>query len=179
MAESKTKNIERNRAPRVQISYDLETYNSPTGIELPFVMGVMAPLAGVSETAEAMKPPAERAFVDVDAVRFPDFMKALAPRVKARVKSTLPPDPGAAPGGDADELAVDLSFTAMGDFAPDRMAEQIPQLAELLRMRRQLTELRGYMDGRADAEKRIAQLLKNEPLLGRIAASAVADGKEG
>jgi len=179
MSESKTKKIERNRPPRVQISYDVELYDSPTTIELPFVMGVMAPLAGASETREAAKPPADRTFVDVDAVRFPEFMKALAPRVKARVKSTLPPDPAADPAAGPEELAIDLSFRAMGDFAPDRMAEQIPQLAELLRMRRQLTELLRFMDGRADAEKRIAQLLKNEPLLAQIATSAVSDAKEG
>ena len=50
MSESKAKVIERNRAPRVQIAYDVEHYGSPTTIELPFVMGVMADLAGKSET---------------------------------------------------------------------------------------------------------------------------------
>jgi type VI secretion system protein ImpB len=42
-------------------------------------------------------------------------------------------------------------------------------------MRRQLEELLGFMDGRVDAEKRIAQLLNNEPLLGKIASQALAD----
>ena len=69
MSESKAKVIERNRAPRVQIAYDVEHYGSPTTIELPFVMGVMADLAGASETAEASKPVPDRAFVDVDAGR--------------------------------------------------------------------------------------------------------------
>ena len=90
MSESKAKVIERNRAPRVQIAYDVEHYGSPTTIELPFVMGVMADLAGSSETREAQKPPADRAFVEVDAGRFAKFMEALSPRVKARVKNTLP-----------------------------------------------------------------------------------------
>ena len=51
MSESKAKVIERNRAPRVQIAYDVEHYGSPTTIELPFVMGVMADLAGASRDA--------------------------------------------------------------------------------------------------------------------------------
>jgi type VI secretion system protein ImpB len=174
MSESKAKVIERNRAPRVQIAYDVEHYGSPTTIELPFVMGVMADLAGASETAEASKAVPDRAFVDVDANRFPKFMEALAPRVKARVKNTLPQAEGAE---QEEELAIDLSFKSMGDFAPDKMAEQIPQLAELLKMRRQLEELLGFMDGRIDAEKRIAQLLNNEPLLGQIAASAIDEEK--
>jgi type VI secretion system protein ImpB len=172
MSESKAKVIERNRAPRVQIAYDVEHYGSPTTIELPFVMGVMADLAGASDTPEASKPVPDRAFVDVDANRFPKFMEALAPRVKARVKNTLPQ----AEGEERDEeLAIDLSYKSMGDFAPDKVAEQIPQLAELLKMRRQLEELLGFMDGRIDAEKRIAQLLNNEPLLGQIAATAIED----
>ena len=175
MSESKAKVIERNRAPRVQIAYDVEHYGSPTTVELPVVMGVMEGLAGASETPEALKPVNDRAFVEVDAGRFPKFMEALSPRVKTRVKNTLPQAEGAEQD---EELALDLSFKSMGDFAPDKIAEQVPQLAELLRMRRQLEELLGFMDGRVDAEKRIAQLLNNEPLLGQVAQTALDADKE-
>ena len=104
MSESKQKVIERNRAPRVQIAYDVEHYGSPTTIELPFVMGVMADLAGESETREAKKPVGERSFVETDAGRFSKFMEALSPRVKTRVPNTLS-------GAEGDEeMFVDLSF---------------------------------------------------------------------
>src|SRR5882757_5564030 len=120
-AESKAKVIERNRAPRVQIAYDVETYGSPTTIELPFVMGVMADLSGASQTREAAKTVLDRSFVETDANRFPKFMEALGPRVKARVKNTLPQ----AEGQERDEeLALDLTFTKMGDFAPGQIAAQ-------------------------------------------------------
>ncbi|NLS04891.1 type VI secretion system contractile sheath small subunit [Rhizobium sp. P32RR-XVIII] len=175
MSETKAKVIERNRAPRVQIAYEVETYGSPTTIELPFVMGVMADLAGASQTPEASKSVRDRAFVETDANRFGRFMEALSPRVKARVKNTLPQPEGEERD---EELAIDLTFTSMADFAPDRVAEQVPQLAELLRMRRQLEELLGFMDGRVDAEKRIAQLLNNEPLLGKIADQALEDSSK-
>jgi type VI secretion system protein ImpB len=174
MNESKAKVIERNRAPRVQIAYDVEHYGSPTTIELPFVMGVMADLAGASETPEAQKAVPDRAFVEVDAGRFGKFMEAIRPRVKARVKKTLPQAEGEER---EEELAIDLSFRSIGDFAPDKIAEQVPQLAELLKMRRQLQELLGFMDGRIDAEKRIAQLLNNEPLLQQVAETATAEDK--
>lgn len=170
MSESKAKVIERNRAPRVQIAYDVEHYGSPTTIELPFVMGVMADLAGQSETREAMKAPADRTFVEVDAGRFSKFMEALSPRVKARVPNKLPAKEGEASD---EEMFVDLTFKNMGDFAPDKIAEQVPALAELLKMRRQLEELLGYMDGKVNAEKRIAQLLTNEPLLAQVATEAM------
>ncbi|SRR5690606_448513 len=172
MSESKAKVIERNRAPRVQIAYDVEHYGSPTTIELPFVMGVMADLAGSSETKEAQKAPNDRNFVEVDAGRFNKFMEALSPRVKARVKNTLPAKEGEE--GD-EEMFVDLSFKSMGDFTPDKVAEQVPALAELLAMRKQLEELLSYMDGKVNAEKRIAQLLQNEPLLQQVASEAMKD----
>lgn len=172
-SESKAKVIERNRAPRVQIAYDVEHYGSPTTIELPFVMGVMADLSGKSETKEAMKPVNDRSFVDVDAGRFGKFMEALAPRVKARVANRL----GGKDGAADDEMFVDLTFKNMSDFTPDKVAEQVPALAELLKMRRQLEELLGYMDGKVNAEKRIAQLLQNEPLLQQVAEEATK--KEG
>lgn len=175
MSESKQKNIERNRAPRVQIAYDVEHYGSPTTIELPFVMGVMADLAGASETREAQKSVVDRSFVETDAGRFNKFMEAIGPRVKARVKNTLP----SAEGEEADEeMFVDLTFNSMGDFAPDKVAEQVPALAEILKMRKQLEELLGFMDGRVDAEKRISQLLANEPLLQEIASKATDEGEE-
>lgn len=174
MSESKQKVIERNRAPRVQIAYDVEHYGSPTTIELPFVMGVMADLAGASETKEAQKPPADRQFTEIDAGRFGKFMEALSPRVKARVPNKLPGKEGEATD---DEMFVDLSFKNMGDFAPDKIAEQVPALAELMKMRRQLNELLGYMDGKVNAEKRIAQLLTNEPLLQQVADDALKSGK--
>lgn len=175
MSDSKQKVIGRNRAPRVQIEYDVEHYGSPTTIELPFVMGVMADLSGESETPEAQKSVGDRAFVETDAGRFSKFMEALSPRVKARVKNTLP----SKDGEEADEeMFVDLSFKNMSDFAPDKIAEQIPALNELLKMRNQLEELLSYMDGKVDAEKRIAQLLGNEPLLAQAAEAAMADSKE-
>lgn len=175
MSESKAKVIERNRAPRVQIAYDVEHYGSPTTIELPFVMGVMADLAGKSETREAQKAPTDRSFVEVDAGRFNKYMEALSPRVKARVKNTLPGKTGEETD---DEMFVDLSFKTMGDFSPDKIAEQVPALAELLAMRRQLEELLGYMDGKVNAEKRIAQLLSNEPLLAQVAEEAMKKGSD-
>ena len=173
MADSKQKVIERNRAPRVQIAYDVEHYGSPTTIELPFVMGVMADLAGASESKEAKKSINDRTFVETDAGRFGKFMEALAPRVKARVPNRLP----SKDGDGEEEMFVDLSFKSMGDFAPDKIAEQVPALSELLKMRRQLEELLSYMDGKVDAEKRIAQLLNNEPLLAQVAQSAISNAK--
>ena len=51
---SSQKFIARNRAPRVQIEYDVELYGAQKKVQLPFVMGVMSDLSGKPErTASA------------------------------------------------------------------------------------------------------------------------------
>ena len=46
MSKSSQKFIARNRAPRVQIEYDVELYGAEKKVQLPFVMGVLADLSG-------------------------------------------------------------------------------------------------------------------------------------
>ena len=136
MAESKQKVIERNRAPRVQIAYDVEHYGSPTTIELPFVLGVMADLAGASETREAQKPVGERSFVDVDAGRFGKFMEALSPRVKARVPNRLPGKPG----------EVDVKTSVVMRSKPDANSKKLDSLPDGMRIRVLEKKGKWYMD---------------------------------
>ena len=71
--------IARNRAPRVQIEYDVELYGSEKKIELPFIMGVMADLVG--KPVEPLPELAERKFLEIDVDNFNDRMKALKPRL--------------------------------------------------------------------------------------------------
>ncbi len=54
MAQSSQKFIARNRAPRVQIEYDVELYGAEKKIQVPFIVGVLADLAG--NPAEALPP---------------------------------------------------------------------------------------------------------------------------
>lgn len=55
---SSQKFIARNRAPRVQIEYDVELYGAEKKVQLPFVMGVMADLAGKPAEPQARSPTA-------------------------------------------------------------------------------------------------------------------------
>ncbi|VEB62854.1 type VI secretion protein [Salmonella enterica subsp. enterica] len=84
---SAQKFIARNRAPRVQIEYDVEIYGSEKKIELPFVMAVLADLAG--KPREELPPVTDRKFLDIDIDNFNERMKAIAPRVAFAVPNTL------------------------------------------------------------------------------------------
>lgn len=153
--------IAQNRAPRVQIEYDVEMYGSETKVELPFVMGVMSDLAGKSNIPVADL--SEREFLEIDVDNFDDRLKAIKPRVAYHVENTLTND---------GQLNVELEFEKMEDFSPANIAQQVEPLRELLEARKQLSNLLSYMDGKAGAEELIAKALGNSELLKSLAASA-------
>jgi type VI secretion system protein ImpB len=157
---SSQKFIARNRAPRVQIEYDVELYGSEKKIQLPFVMGVMADLSG--NPAEALPPVADRKFLEIDVDNFDDRMKAMKPRVAFRVPNTLTGE---------GNLSVDLTFESMDDFTPANVARKVDALAKLLEARTQLSNLLTYMDGKSGAEELIAKVLNDSTLLQALASA--------
>ncbi|MDR1996504.1 type VI secretion system contractile sheath small subunit [Azonexus sp.] len=159
-SNSSQKFIARNRAPRVQIEYDVEVYGSEKTIELPFVMGVMADLSG--KPREPLPPVADRKFLDIDVDNFDDRMKAKTPRVAFSVPNTL--------SGEG-QLLVDISFESMDDFSPAAVANHVDALKRLLEARTQLANLQTYMDGKTGAEALVNKLLKDPALLSALAKS--------
>lgn len=157
---SSQKFIARNRAPRVQIEYDVELYGAEKKIQLPFVMGVMADLSGKPE--EALPPVAERAALEIDVDNFDDRLKAIKPRVAFTVPNTLTGD---------GNLSVDISFDSMDDFSPAAVARKVDGLKELLEARTQLSNLITYMDGKTGAEDLIGKIMNDSELLQSIVAA--------
>jgi type VI secretion system protein ImpB len=169
MAQSKSsqKFIARNRAPRVQIEYDVELYGAEKKVQLPFIMGVMADLAG--KPVEPLPSVADRKFLEVDIDNFDDRMKAMKPRVAFQVPNTLTGD---------GTLSVDITFERMEDFSPAAIATKVGALKQLLDARTQLNNLLTYMDGKTGAEELIGEVLQNPALLSSLAAAPKpADGE--
>lgn len=163
---SSQKFIARNRAPRVQIEYDVEIYGSEKKVQIPFVMGVMADLAG--KNAEALPAVADRRFVEIDADSFDERMKSIRPRASFTVPNTLTGE---------GQLAIDLSFESMDDFSPGAIARRVEPLAKLLDARTQLNNLLTYMDGKSGAEDLIAKVLSDPTLLSSLAAAPREPGE--
>jgi type VI secretion system protein ImpB len=161
---SSQKFIARNRAPRVQIEYDVELYGAEKKVELPFVMGVVADLSG--NAGEAQPAVADRKFLDISVDNFDDRLKAMKAKVKAQVPNTLTGE---------GNLNVELGFDSMDDFSPGAIAKKVPALAELLQARQQLANLITYMDGKTGAEELIAKILKDPALLQSLAAAPKPD----
>lgn len=156
---SSQKFIARNRAPRVQIEYDVETYGSEKKVQLPFVVGVMSDLSG--KPVEPLAPVADRKMLEIDVDNFDDRMKSLKPRVAFMVPNTLTGE---------GNLAVDITFENMDDFSPGAVAKKVDSLAKLLEARNQLSNLLTYMDGKSGAEALITKALNDPALLASIAA---------
>jgi type VI secretion system protein ImpB len=157
---SSQKFIARNRAPRVQIEYDVEVYGSQKKIELPFIMGVMADLSG--KPVDPLAPVADRKFLEIDIDNFDDRLKAAKPRVAFRVPNTLTGE---------GNLSVDLTFENMDDFSPGAVARKVESLNKLLTARNQLSNLITYMDGKVGAEEVVKKLLADPALLNALASA--------
>ena len=87
MAESSQKFIQRNRAPRVQIEYDVEVYGSEKKVQLPFVMGVLSDLSG--KPSEPLPAIADRKLLEIDVDNFNERLKSMKPRVAFQVENTI------------------------------------------------------------------------------------------
>lgn len=159
--------IKENRAPRVHIEYEVETYGARQKIELPFVMGVMSDLSGKSLVEKKSLP--DRDFVEFDMDNFDERMERIAPRVAFAVENTLTGE---------GRLGVDLGFETLEDFNPGRIARRVPALARLLEAREQLNDLMLYMDGKAGAQALLDQLLRDPALLETLAAERAAAAPE-
>lgn len=158
--ESSQKFVARNRAPRVQIEYDVEVYGAQKKVQLPFVMGVLADLSG--KPAEPLPPVADRKMLEIDVDNFDDRMKAMKPRVAFSVPNTLTGE---------GNLAVDITFESMDDFSPAAIARKVAGLDKLLETRQQLSNLLTYMDGKSGAESLMSRVLKDPTLLQALASA--------
>jgi len=99
---SSQKFIARNRAPRVQIEYDVELYGAEKKVELPFVAGIMADLSG--KPVEALPSIQDRKFLDIDIDNFDERLKASKPRVAFQVPNTLTGE---------GNISLDITFESM------------------------------------------------------------------
>ena len=152
--------IARNRAPRVQIEYEVELYGAQKKVNLPFIAGVMADLSG--KPAEALAPVSDRKFLEIDVDNFDDRLKSMKPRVAFNVPNTLTGE---------GNMAVDVTFESMDDFSPAAVAKKVEPLRKLLEARTQLSNLLTYMDGKSGAEDLMSKVMSDPTVLKALASA--------
>jgi type VI secretion system protein ImpB len=160
MAESVNTKLERVRAPRVHIKYEVETGGAIELKELPFVMGILGDFTG--QPVEPLARLKDRKFVEVTPDNFDDVLKSMKPHLSFTVDNLLSEDPNAG------KLGVDLRFESLDDFSPDRVAEQVDPLRKLLELRRQLADLRGSLQGNDKLDEVLQATLGSEDSLSKL-----------
>lgn len=129
MADRTQHKIGRVRPPRVQITYDVEIGDAVETKELPFVVGVVADLAGDNEP----KKYSERKFAQIDKENFDEVMSAVAPRLSLVVDNKM--------DDKSEKIPVDLNFQKLADFNPSAFISQVPKLQEVYEKRQALNAL--------------------------------------
>ena len=167
MAESFQKRRNRQRRTRVNIEYEVHTGDAIEMKELPFVMGVMADLAG--DAASDLKDLKDRDFVEVGPENFDKVMRGIKPKLTYSVDNKLSEEGG--------KLGVELEFKSFDDFAPDKVAYQVGPLRELLEKRKQLTDLRGKLAANFKLDQALQAAMGDEAKMAQLKAEL--DAAEG
>ncbi len=168
--ESIQHKLDRVRAPRVQITYDVEIGGAIENKELPFVVGVLADLSGKPE--EPLPKLKDRKFVEIDRDNFNRVLEGMKPRLAFRVDNKL--------GGKEDtQIGVELKFKSMDDFHPEQVATQVEPLRKLIEARRRLAELRNKLDGNDKLDELLQDVISSTEALTRLGKEAGVGGPEG
>ena len=157
--ESTQHKLDRVRAPRVQLTYDVEVGDAIEKKELPFVAGVVGNLSG--QPAEPLAKLKDRKFVNVDKDNFDDVLKGMKPRVQMQVENKLSGDAGS-------KIGVELNFRSLEDFSPERVANQIEPLRKLLEARQKLADLRNKAAGNDKFEDLLNEVLQNTDKIAQL-----------
>lgn len=160
-SNSGQKFIGKNRAPRVQVEYDVELYGAEKKVNLPFVMGVVSDLSG--KPAEPLPKLEDRKMMEIDADNFDDRLKSVKPRVALNVPNVM--------SGEGN-LSVEMTFESMDDFSPAAVAQKVEGLKQLLQARQELANLLSYMDGKSGAEELLNKILEDPALLKALSQKA-------
>jgi type VI secretion system protein ImpC len=134
--ESPRPKLDRVRPTRVQITYDVETMSGVSKVELPFIVGVLADLAGHPDP-DAEPPPGlespRRPFMTIHRDNFDQVMSEIRPRLALRVPNELRKD--------GTRIALELHFRGIEDFEPVNVVRQVDPLRTLLEQRQGLAQL--------------------------------------
>lgn len=152
MTDSTQQRVSRNRPPRVQITYDVETGGAQRKREIPFVVGVLAPLSGDSKSR--VRNLTDKKFVSIDRDNFDKVLASLNPLLEFNVPNTLE--------GSGSVLNISLAPSALDDIDPRNVVLQVPELAELYRQRSLLRDVIAKADSNDKLMSAIEHILTDK-----------------
>jgi type VI secretion system protein ImpB len=165
--ESLQHTLDRVRAPRVQITYDVEIGDAIQMKEIPFVVGVLGDLSGNPD--EPLPKLKERKFVEIDRDNFNTVLAGMKPRLAYRVDNKLTDDDS--------KLGVELRFNSLDDFHPERVVAQVAPLRKLAEARRKLSDLLNKLDGNDKLEELLKEVMNSTEELEKLGKEAGVESK--
>jgi type VI secretion system protein ImpB len=143
---------EQSKAPKERINI---TYRPATSTkeqkELPLRMAMMGDFTLKPDDT----PLEDRKMIRVDKDNFNDVMKSQNLSVTVGVADKLTGKEGA-------ELGLNLKFSSLKDFEPERIARQVPELKQLLETREALSALKAPLANKREFQKKIAEIVRDE-----------------
>lgn len=155
---------------RVNITYKPATGDRQAEVELPLKMLFIGDYTGRPDE----RPLEERRPINVDKDNFQHVLAEHNIGLEISVPNVLVED------GESGDVAVTLRFKKLGDFAPDAVAEQVPELNQLLELRAALTALKSPLGNVPAFRKKLQAILGDagarEKLMKELGLSAQEEG---
>ncbi|VFQ44895.1 type VI secretion system contractile sheath small subunit [Desulfoluna butyratoxydans] len=136
---------------RVNIVYKTSVGDAEEAVELPMKQLV---LGHFSESGRE-KRIEDRDSIAIDKDNFNEVLGAQNVSVDLSVPNKLSEDPDA-------EMSVSLDFKNMKDFGPEAVAEKVPELQKLMKLREALQALKGPLSNIPEFRNTIQELISDE-----------------
>jgi type VI secretion system protein ImpB len=156
--ESLQHTLDRVRAPRVHITYDVEIGDAIEMKEIPFVIGVLADLSGKPD--EPLPKLKDRKFIEIDRDNFNNVLEGMKPRIAFKVDNKLTDEDT--------KMAVELRFKSMDDFHPEQVANQVTPVRKLVEARRKLSDLLSKLDGNDKLDELLQEVIASTDSLEKL-----------
>jgi len=166
--ESLQHKLDRVRAPRVHITYDVEIGDAIEMKEIPFVVGVLGDYSGKPD--EPLPKLKDRKFIEIDRDNFNTVLEGMKPRVAFKVDNKLT--------GDDTQLPVELRFKSIDDFHPEQVAKQITPLKKLMEARQKLSDLASKLDGNDKLDELLQEVISSTESLQKLGEEAGVEAKK-
>lgn len=141
---------------RVNITYASSVDGAQEEVELPLRILMLGDFTGRADERSIE----ERAPIAVDKDNFDKVLASQDLTVSLQV-----PDSVSESGG---ELEVHLAFQSLGDFRPEAIAAQVPELRRLLELRKALVALKGPLANRPRFAREIERILADPQARARL-----------
>ena len=136
---------------RVNITYKPATGDAQEERELPFKILAIGDYTGREDDRTVE----DRKALNIDKDNFNDVMAEHKLEVSTQVEDKLS-------GEENEEMAVSLKFDTLKDFSPEGIADQVPELRQLLQLRSALTALKGPLGNVPTFRRKIENMLGDD-----------------